>query len=255
MIDLADSHAHLSYDGVYEEIDHVLARAQAKGVSSIINICTDEITLERGLDIKRRFPWIHNAASTTPHDVAKKAESFFPIVKQAALNGELIAVGETGLDYYYDYTPPDLQKKELVRYFHLALEANLPVIIHCRDAFADFFEILDREYPSKRGVLHCFTGTVAEAKEVLKRGWYLSLSGIVTFKKSTELQEVAKIVPLEQLLVETDTPYLAPQAFRGKLNEPAYVVETAKFIADLKGISYKTLAHQTLLNCKNLFKY
>lgn len=255
MIKLADSHAHLSYEGIYEEIDAILARAKDRGVTSIINICTNALTLERGLEISSRYPWIRTAASTTPHDVAKDGEAFFPIVKQAAENGLLAAIGETGLDYYYEHSPRDLQQKELIRYFHLALETNLPVVIHCRDAFSDFFEILDQEYPSTKGVLHCFTGTVAEAKEVLKRGWYLSLSGIVTFKKSTELQEVAKIVPLEQLLIETDTPYLAPQTHRGKRNEPAFVADTAAFIAEIKGIPFELLAEKTSLNCQTLFNY
>lgn len=253
MIQLADSHAHLSNDGVYEEIDLLLARAQQQGVTSIINICTDAPTLERGLDLNKRYPWIRNAAATTPHDVEKEADSFFPIVEKAAKNGSLVAIGETGLDYFYEHSPKKRQQQELIRYFHLALETKLPIVIHCREAFADFFDILDKEYPSSRGVLHCFTGTVAEAKEVLKRGWFLSLSGIVTFKKSHELQEVAKIVPLNQLLIETDTPYLAPQSHRGKRNEPSYVAETAKFISELKGISLAQLAENTFLNCQNLF--
>jgi TatD DNase family protein len=253
MIRIADSHAHLGYEGIYEEIDTILARAQARGVTSIINICTNALTLERGIELHKRFPWVYNAASITPHDVEKEGAGFFPLVKQAALNGKLVAIGETGLDYYYNHSPQDLQQQELIRYFHLALETNLPVVIHCRDAFADFFKILDQEYPSARGVLHCFTGTVAEAKEVLKRGWYLSLSGIVTFKKSTELQEVAKIVPLDQLLIETDTPYLAPQTHRGKRNEPSYVADTGAFIAEIKGISFEQLAEQTYINCQTLF--
>ena len=138
---------------------------------------------------------------------------------------------------------------------HLALECELPIVIHCRDAFADFFQIIDEEYPvNKKGVLHCFTGTLEEAKEVVKRDWYLSLSGIVTFKRSEELREVAKIVPLDQLLIETDTPYLAPQSRRGKQNEPSYLPETAKLIADVKGISLEELAKATANNATELFK-
>lgn len=254
MIRIADSHAHLSYDGIYEEIDSILSRAKEQGICSIVNICTGPATLERGIALNSRYPWVKNAAATTPHDVEKEGALFFPMVKEAAKKGQLVAIGETGLDYYYNHSPKKMQQDELARYFHLAQEVDLPIIIHCRDAFDDFFTLLDKEYPSKRGVLHCFTGTVAEAKEVLKRGWYLSLSGIVTFKKSTELQEVAKIVPLNQLLIETDTPYLAPQAYRGKRNEPAYVAETAKFIAELKGISLEELAEQTYLNCQTLFQ-
>lgn len=250
---IADSHAHLTYDGVYEEIDEVLSRAQEAGLNCIINICTGPETLERGKALCKRYPWIYNVAATTPHDVDKEADIFYPQVEAAARAGELLAIGETGLDYFYEHSPRERQKQELIRYFKLALELDLPVVIHCRDAFDDFFDIQEREYPSDKGVLHCFTGTVAEAKKVIERGWYLSLSGIVTFKKSTELQEVAKIIPLEQMLVETDTPYLAPMPYRGRRNEPAYVTHTARFIAELRGIPYEQLASQTAENCRRLF--
>ncbi len=254
MIDnFTDSHAHLTSDGVYPEIDAILERAQSAGVKSIVNICTDIKTLERGLLLERNYPWIHNTASTTPHDVDKEGELFFPVVKREALAGNLVAIGETGLDYYYEHSPRELQKEFFVRYLHLALECQLPVVIHCRDAFDDFFEIIDREYPGP-GVLHCFTGTFEEAQEVVKRGWYLSLSGIVTFKKSEELRKVAEMVPLEQLLIETDTPYLAPQKYRGKPNEPGYLPYVAETVAQVKGLSVEAVAQQTSLNVKNLFK-
>lgn len=258
MVDLIDSHAHLTKDSVYENIDLILERAQAASVNSIINICTDVETLKRGLTLRENYPWIYNAASTTPHDAQEEGEKVFPIIEKHAKQGDLIAVGETGLDYYYYQETKEFQKDLLRRYLKLALECKLPIIIHCREAFADFFEILDEEYaPNGKhapGVLHCFTGTLAEAEEVLKRGWYLSLSGIVTFKKSIELHKVAQIVPLDKLLIETDTPYLAPQSKRGKVNEPSYLVETAAFIASQKGISIEEVARATTENCKNLFK-
>ncbi len=166
-------------------------------------------------------------------------------------------MGETGLDYHYEHSNRSIQQQFLVRYLHFALECNLPVIIHCREAFTDLFTLLDAEYQLKGklapGVLHCFTGTMAEAEEVLKRGWMLSLSGIVTFKKSLELQQVAREIPLEQLLIETDTPYLAPQKYRGKPNEPAYLVETASFIASLKGLSVEEVAAVTTSNAQKIF--
>lgn len=252
-----DSHAHLTNESVYGDIDALLSRAQKAGVDTVINICTDIDTLEKGLELAKRYPWIYNTASTTPHDVEKEGEEVFPIVAKAAREGNLVAIGETGLDYYYTHSPREIQKEFLKRYLHLALECNLPVVIHCRDAFEDFFSILDAEYtPNGKhapGALHCFTGTFEEAKEVIKRGWYLSLSGIVTFKRSEELREVAKMVPLDQLLIETDTPYLAPQKHRGKPNEPAYVVETAKLIADIKGILPKELGEATSANAAKLF--
>lgn len=255
---LIDSHAHLTSPAVFDQLDPILERAQQAGVKAIINICTDPLSLERGLLLAQRCPWIYQAAATTPHDVEKEGEEVFAMMAKSARQGKLKAVGETGLDYHYEHSNREIQKEFLRRYLHLALECQLPVVIHCREAFCDFFEILDQEYQINErhapGVLHCFTGTMAEAEEVIKRGWMLSLSGIVTFKKSFELQEVARQVPLSQLLVETDTPYLAPQKQRGKQNEPAFLVETAHFIASLKQISFEELAQATAQNASLLFK-
>jgi len=252
-----DSHAHLTSSSIYEELEPVLERACQEGVEAIVNICTNPLSLERGLSLVKRYPWISHAGATTPHDVEREGEEAFPIFAAAAREKKLVAVGETGLDYHYEHSNREIQKQFFIRYLHLALECNLPVIIHCRNAFADFFEILDAEYQVNGrhapGVLHCFTGTMKEAHEVLKRGWMLSLSGIVTFKKSIELQEIARMVPLDQLLIETDAPYLAPQSYRGKQNEPAYIVETAQVIASLKGISFQELVTTTTMNAVKLF--
>lgn len=255
---MIDSHAHLTSPVVFEKLEEILERARQAGIQSIINICTDPLSLERGLALSQRFPWIYQAAATTPHDVEKEGEEVFGIMAEAARRGFLKAVGETGLDYYYEHSNRDIQKQFLRRYLQLALECSLPVVIHCREAFADFFEILDAEYRVgggyAPGVLHCFTGNMKEAEEVLNRGWMLSLSGIVTFKKSSELQQVAKEVPLEQLLIETDAPYLAPQEHRGKQNEPAFLVETARFVASLKQISLDELARITTRNANHFFR-
>lgn len=254
---LIDSHAHLTSDAVYDDIDAILERAWEAGVRTVVNICTDRKTLERGLLLAKKVPWVVNAAATTPHDVEKEGEALFPLMAEQAQAKNLVAVGETGLDYYYEHSPAALQQEFLRRYLRLALETKLPVVIHCRDAFSDFFKILDQEYlvegKHAPGVLHCFTGTLNEAMEVIARGWYLSLSGIVTFKKSGELREVAKAVPLDQLLIETDTPYLAPKSKRGKRNEPAYLVETAELIADLREIPLEALLEATNRNCCRLF--
>lgn len=251
---LTDSHAHLTHEGIKHELILAhLERAKEAGLTRIINIATTPEELRDGLKLKQQFPWIDHVASTTPHDVEKYGEKHFEIFEEHAKNGDLVAVGETGLDYYYDHSPRDLQQQFLIRYFDLATQCDLPVVIHCRDAFADFFKILDRHFKGK-GVLHCFTGNLEEAKQVVERGWYLSLSGIVTFKRSLELQEVAKMVPLEQLLIETDAPYLAPHPLRGKPNEPAYIVHTARLIADLKGLTYEELAKATAQNAADLFK-
>lgn len=254
---LFDSHAHLTSDSIFPEVEEVLERAQKSGVDQIVNICTCDLTLKRGLDLRKKYDWIHNVASTTPHDVAQDGERLFPLMAEHARSGDLVAIGETGLDYYYHEKTKDLQHHFLRKYLELALETQLPIVIHCRDAFGDFFRILDETYvvdgKHAPGVLHCFTGTLADAENVIQRGWSLSLSGIVTFKQSHELREVAKIVPASQLLIETDTPYLAPQSRRGKRNEPAYLVETAQFIADVQQIPVEHLAQTTYQNACNFF--
>ena len=252
----ADSHAHLTSSELYDDVDTYLARAAAAGVGAIINICTDDVSLKRGLALSERYPWVYQAASTTPHDVAKTGDRDFAAIAACARSGQLKAVGETGLDYHYTHSPREVQQHFLRRYLQLALECQLPIIIHCREAFEDLFKILDSDYTQQGrlvpGVLHCFTGTIREAEQVIERGWMLSLSGIVTFKKSVELQTVARTIPLSNLLIETDAPYLAPQGFRGKINEPAYVVHTAAFIAQLRGISIEELAQATLLNTQKI---
>jgi TatD DNase family protein len=253
----ADSHAHLTSSVIYENIDELLNRAQLSGVSSIINICTDAETLLRGLELKKRYPWIYNAAATTPHDVDKEGELLFEMMAQHARSGYLVAIGETGLDYHYEHSNRKNQQKFLIKYLELALQCRLPVIIHCREAFEDFFSILDETYcidgVYAPGVLHCFTGTLAEAQQVLKRGWYLSFSGIVTFKKSEELREIAKCTPLDQILIETDTPYLAPQSQRGKTNEPSFLPEIAKTIAMVKELPLEDVVKATVANASRLF--
>lgn len=249
-----DSHAHLSSPSVLPLIGGVMTRAGAAGVKRILNICTDVESLEQGLSIEEKYPSIRNAGATTPHDVESEGESAFPVFAKAARSKQLAAIGETGLDYHYEHSNRVLQKAFLKRYLHLALECSLPVIFHCREAFEDLFAITDAEYKAgASAILHCFTGTVEEAEKVLERGWYLSLSGIVTFKKSEALREVARIVPLSQLLIETDTPYLAPQSRRGQPNEPAYLPETAECIAKIKNISIEDVARASFDNACRLF--
>lgn len=254
---LTDSHAHLTSSAVFDQLPFLLERAKQKKVETIINICTDLLTLQRGITLSQTYSWIYQAAATPPHDVEKEGDAHFEFIAQTARSQQLKAIGETGLDYYYEHSNRAIQKHFLCRYFELALECHLPLIIHCREAFEDFFDLLDRYYQkkegSKPGVVHCFTGTLKEAEEILKRGWMISLSGIVTFKKSIELQEIAKQIPLNQLLIETDTPYLAPQLHRGKINEPSFLTETAHFIASLKKISLEELASVTSLNARKLF--
>jgi TatD DNase family protein len=258
---MIDSHAHITGDPVYEDVEAVLERAKNAQISDIINICTDPLYLERGIALSKLYsskgPLIHNAAATHPHDAEKEGKEQYPIIERYAKENKLIAIGETGLDYHYDHSARDQQKEYLKKYLKLALDCKLPVVIHCREAFDDFFSILDSCYVTDKaqgkGVLHCFTGTMEEAKQVLKRGFYISFSGIITFKKSEDLREVVKMAPLDKMLIETDAPFLSPQSKRGKPNEPAFIRETAEMIAKIKEVDLQEIIDATTHNSKTLF--
>jgi TatD DNase family protein len=254
-ITLTDTHAHLTSVQILPQIEDVLQRASHKGISRIVNICTDIPSLEQGLLLNEKHHWVYNAAATTPHDVEKEGEEFFPFVERSASAGKLVAIGETGLDYFYTHSDRKVQQAFLLRYFALALQKKLPLIFHCRDAFEDLFAMADGAYLGAPAVLHCFTGTLEEAKGVLDRGWFLSISGIATFKKSEGLREVIKYTPLDRLFVETDAPYLAPQSQRGKQNEPSFLFETLELVASIKEVSIAEAARATQDNAERFFLF
>jgi TatD DNase family protein len=253
VIQLIDSHAHLGYDALYENIEAVLARAEEAGVVKIVNICTDRLTAERGLALSQLHPNIYNVGSTTPHDVREDGDNDFAFFTELAQKKHLVAIGETGLDYYYQHSPKQQQQEFLCRYFALAKECSLPVVIHCRDAFEDLFTLADQHYKGCPLLLHCFTGGVIEVKKAIDRGWKISFSGIVTFKKSHSLQEAARYTPLDSLMIETDSPYLAPQSKRKTSNEPSFIIETAEVVAGLKNIAIEEFGAATFANTSSFF--
>lgn len=250
---LIDTHAHLTSEALLPSLSQIVKRAKEAHLERIVNICTDPQTLKEGLLLAEKEVWISNAGATTPHDVEKEGESSFPFFEKAALDGKLVAIGETGLDYHYEHSSRKIQQEFLARYLDLAKSAGLPVIFHCRDAFFDLFEIADREAKGISAILHCFTGTKEEAKGAVDRGWMVSFSGIITFKKSEELRKTAAMVPNEHLLIETDSPYLAPQSRRGETNEPAFILESAKCLSEIKGISLEEMAEITAQNAERVF--
>lgn len=250
-----DSHAHLTCNEIYFDINSILTRATHASVTSIINICSNSMAHSRGLALKKRYPWIYNTGGTHPHDTQQMGEEEYAYFEKAAVAKELIAIGEIGLDYYYAHSPKDTQIEYMKKYITLAIQENLPVVFHCREAFSDLFAVCDAHFPNSRGrvILHCFTGSWEEAMGVLDRGWYLSISGIVTFKKSEWLRTIVSKVPLSSLLLETDCPYLSPGKYRGQRNEPAWIVETGKVCAELKQCSLEELATATFNNTKKIF--
>ncbi|MBM3191965.1 MAG: TatD family deoxyribonuclease [Chlamydiae bacterium] len=239
---LIDSHAHISGETLYLQAEELIARAQALGVKAIVNICTDQLSAERGLELAKRYEGIYNVGATTPHDVEELGEQDFVFFEKLAEDKKLVAIGETGLDYHYEHSAKPLQQQYLIRYFELATRLNLPIVVHCREAFEDLFALAKDYYRDRPLLLHCFTGSKEEAKRALDLGWKISFSGIVTFKKSQSLQDVARFVPLEAMLIETDSPYLAPQSKRGQVNEPSFLVETAQYLAELKEVPFNTFA-------------
>lgn len=248
-----DSHAHLNHPKM-QYIDSVLQRARDNHIASIVNMCCNIEELDKAQVLQKKYPNIALAAALTPHDVIHpNAEEIFLYVQKMARTGSLAAIGETGLDYHYFSTTKDLQKKYFTDHVFLAKACKLPLVIHCREAFDDLFFLLDQIEGLPKIILHCFTGSDKEAKEALKRGFWISISGIVTYKNSKDLQEVVKNLPLDKLLIETDSPYLAPEKYRGKQNEPAFLPEVALKIAELKNLSIEEIAKRTSENAKKLF--
>lgn len=251
---MIDCHAHLSSQEVSVIVDELL-RAKEAGIRAIVNICTNKEELKKALVLAQNTlsPKIYTAAATTPHDAAKEDQNFFLQIEKQALNKKLVAIGETGLDYFYEYAPKKEQEKVFRSYIELALKTCLPIVIHCRDAFDDLFAIFDSYEKIPKVMLHCFTGTLDEAKRALDRGYFISFSGIVTFNKSVELQKVCAYVPESALLLETDAPYLAPQGVRGEKNEPAFLMKTVEFVAKLRNCKPEKLIETVAQNANSIF--
>ena len=250
---LADSHAHIDDERFDADRDEVVARALAAGVSLIVNIGADMASSARSVALAEKYPGIYAAVGMHPHDSQDMKENDYRQLEQWANHPKVVAIGEIGLDYHYDLSPRSVQKEVFLRQLDLARKTGKPFIIHEREAHADMLDIIRNAARGLNGVFHCFSGSVETAREYLKMGFYISVAGPVTFPKSVKTKEVAKAVPLDRLLVETDSPYLTPQPFRGKRNEPAHVRLVAEEIANLRDISLAELAETTTANVRRLF--
>ena len=254
-----DSHAHIDGAEFDTDRDEVIQRARDAGVSAILNIGTGDPNsgaLERAVDLAEAHSDVYTAIGIHPHDARlfdDEAEQL--ILKLISRSSRVIAWGEIGLDFHYDNSPRKVQVEVFQRQLQLAGDANLPVIIHTREAEAETIDILKSQSASagRTGIMHCFSGSSWLAQQALDLGFYISLSGIVTFKKANELRTTAKQVPLDMLLIETDCPFLAPVPYRGKRNEPAYVVEVARCLADLHGVSVDEIGRVTAANFARVF--
>ncbi len=250
-----DSHVHLDDSRFDLDRDNLIRTLKDNKVELVINIGADEDSSERSVELADRYENIYAVVGVHPHS-AKDLEGrdLSSIIKMLE-NDKVVAIGEIGLDYYYDNSPRDIQKKWFKEQINLALRLNKPVVIHSRDADKDTFDIIKSgvEEGGLTGVMHCYSGSVELAKEYLKLGFYISLGGPVTFKNARVPKEVAKEVALDRLLIETDCPYLSPEPYRGKRNEPMFVSYVAEEIAKIKGISIEEVAEVTTKNAKKLF--
>lgn len=257
-----DSHAHLDVPNYDADRAEVIARARAAGVELLLEIAGSDIgkgSLPNGLKLAEAHAFIYAAVGLHPHEASLYNEQLEQELLAAAQHAKVIGWGEIGLDYHYDHSPREVQRRVFARQLVLARQTQLPVIIHTREAEDDTLALLQEHCAAPGGselggVIHCFTGTQKLAEAALALGFHLSFSGVVTFKAAEELRAVARAAPLERLLIETDCPFLAPVPYRGKRNEPAFVVETAKKLAELQGVSVEEIARVTSHNFKRLFK-
>jgi len=250
-----DSHCHLNYKGLIETQAEVLDRARMAGVSTMLNISTRESEWSDIIATAAREPDVWATIGIHPHEADAHPDVDTAKLIEAAAHPRVVGIGETGLDYYYDHSDRDQQRRSFRAHIAASRETGLPLIVHTRDAEEDTADILRDEmvhgvFP---GVIHCFTASGAFADTALALGLYISISGIVTFKNAKDLQETAARLPADRLLIETDAPFLAPVPHRGKTGEPAFVADTARFLATLRGVSVEALAAQTSANFRTLF--
>lgn len=252
---LVDSHCHLDFPDFASEVDDVVARAHDAGVGLMVTISTKISEFDRIVALAERFPNVYCSVGIHPHEAASEPDTDTARLVELARHPKVVGIGETGLDYYYEHAPRDAQMRAFRAHIAAARETKLPLIVHTRDADLDTADVLMEEMGKGAfpGLLHCFTSSRTLAERALALGFYISLSGIVTFKSAADLQETARHVPLDRLLVETDSPYLAPIPKRGKRNEPSFVVYTAAKLAEVKGVSQAALAEATTGNFLRLF--
>jgi TatD DNase family protein len=252
---LIDSHCHLDFPDFADDLDGVVGRARAAGIERMVTISTRVKRFAELLAIIERFPDVYCSVGTHPHNAHEELDVTAGDLVALTRAPKVVALGEAGLDYHYDNSPRDAQERGFRAHIAAARETGLPLVIHTREADDDAARILEEEtgkgaFPA---VLHCFTGGRDLANRAIALGLYISFTGILTFKNSAALREIAASLPADRILVETDAPYLAPGKFRGKRNEPSYVIETAKVLADARGVSFDDIAGQTTANFFRLF--
>ncbi|MFH0945961.1 MAG: TatD family hydrolase [Planctomycetota bacterium] len=257
-IPLIDTHCHLTWGSFASDLDQVVLRMGSAGVSDAVVVATSLENSRQVRELCLPRACLHPAAGAHPNDLPDDLDQELRGIEELLSSGEFVAVGESGLDYFRDRVPREAQQRSFHRHAELALERDLPLIVHIRDrdgrddAFSDVGDVL-AAHPGVRGVIHCYTGSRAHAERYLELGFLISFSGVLTFPKGENVRQVAAVVPLDRILVETDAPFLAPQPWRGKRNEPAYVAETARKLAEVRGLEETEIRRVTTENARRLF--
>jgi TatD DNase family protein len=258
-MEIIDSHAHLEFAQFDGDRDEMLERARAAGVQTLLAIGSGTGPLERldaAIPFAEEHDWIYATVGIHPHDASAATDEHFARLEELARHPRVIALGELGLDYYYDHSPRDVQQQVFRRQLALAATAKLPVVIHCRDAWDDCLAILDQDWRATDlgGIFHCFTGNFDEARRGMDMGFMISFAGNVTYPKMQHLRDVSREIPIEKLLTETDSPFLPPQTQRGKRNEPAFVVQVAEALANVRDLAADKIAAATAANFRRFFR-
>ncbi|MFW6306871.1 MAG: TatD family hydrolase, partial [Bacillota bacterium] len=249
-----DTHAHLDFPRFDKDRNEVIAKAWDSGISYIVNVGADLVSSQRSISLAEEYPFIFATVGVHPHDASDVDQQMLDRLKELAVHDKVVAIGEIGLDYHYDNSPRDIQKEAFKKQLQLAEELELPVVIHSREADQDTLEILEDYFAAEHGgIMHCFGSGSEMAEKCLEMGFYLAFGGVCTFNNASETREVINKVPLDRILIETDSPYLTPVPYRGKRNEPKYVRSVAEKIAEIKGLELKDVAEKTTENAIKVY--
>ena len=255
---IVDSHCHLDYAELYDQLNEVVKRAEFSQVNYLLTICTNPESFKRILLILKKYKNIYGTYGIHPHETQKYKNIDSSIISKVKKKyKKIIGVGETGLDFFYNHSDKEIQKKSFIEHIKAASELNVPIVVHSRNAETDTYEILKSEKKNSnlKILMHCFTGSKDFAKKLLDINCYISVSGIITFKNSTELSKTISSIPIENLLVETDSPYLAPNPYRGKTNEPSFILHTIEKLSQIKKVTKENIMFNTTTNFKKLFNF
>ena len=248
-----DSHAHLTEDCFAQDFDSIVENMKAASVTGMMEIGFDLPSSEKAVRLAERFSWVHAAVGSHPDDAAQVDEARIAVYRELCKNPRVKAIGEIGLDYHYEDIPRERQQAAFRAQMALARELNLPVIVHEREAHEDGLHIVE-EFPEVTGVFHCYSGSAEMAKWLIARGWYIGFTGVLTFKNARKAVETAAAIPLDRIVLETDCPYMSPEPFRGKRNDPGKLYRMAERLAEIRGISVKEVRAATMENGKRLYR-